>query len=249
VNAPLVTLDNVTLGYERHPAVHHLGGAIERGAMLAVVGPNGGGKSTLIAGLAGQMRPMQGSVDLHGLARRGIAVMPQRTMVHEDFPISVLEVVTSGLWRRIGPWGRIGSDLRARIDVALARVHLAGFERRAVATLSRGQLQRVLFARMLLQDAPLVLLDEPFTAVDSATTHHMLRLIHEINEAGTTVVAVLHDLDQVRSHFSQTLLLARHAIAWGPTGEVLGRDNLEAAQRLSEAWDEDAARCLWEDAA
>ncbi len=244
----LIRFDNLTLGYDRHPAVHHLSGMIAQRDMLAVIGPNGGGKSTLIRGLAGEMKPIGGHIVLEGLAREQMAVLPQRLMLNDDFPISVLEVVTSGLWRTIGAWDQLDEEHDEKIGKALARVGLTGFEHRTVDTLSRGQLQRVLFARLLLQDARVVLLDEPFTAIDPATTETLLRLLHDLNDSGLTIVAVLQDLGQVRSHFASTLLLARHAVAWGTTRDVLGEDNLEAAEQLSAAWDEDAARCLWDDA-
>jgi zinc/manganese transport system ATP-binding protein len=245
----LLTLDNVTLGYERHPAVHHLSGTVEAGQMLAVVGPNGGGKSTLMRGIVGSMKPMTGRILLHGLDRHDIAVLPQGTQINEDFPISVLEVIAGGLWQSLGAWKRIDATVRGKIDGALSRVGLVGLEDRQVGTLSRGQLQRALFARLLLQEARLILLDEPFTAIDPATTQQLLNLLHDLRRAGATVVAVLHDLDQVRNNFDTTLLLARHAIAWGPTSAVLGEDNLAAAQNLSQAWDDDAARCLWDNGA
>jgi len=247
--AALFTLENLTLGYDRHPAVHHISGSLDAGEMLAIIGPNGGGKSTLIRGLAGEMRPVGGSVVFQGLSRQDTAVLPQRVTLNEDFPISVDEVVTSGLWRTIGAWGRVDGSLRQRVSTALGRVGLRGFEKRAIGSLSRGQLQRVLFARLLLQDARLILLDEPFTAIDPATTHHLLRLLHELNDSGVTIVAVIHDLEQARGHFGSTLLLARSAVAWGRTTDVLGSDNLAAAEQLSAAWDDDAARCLWDDVA
>ena len=244
----LVALDDLTLGYDRHPAVHHLAGTIAEGELLAVVGPNGGGKSTLLKGIMGELKPMGGRLERR-IPRREIAYMPQRAMLDTDFPISVADVIATGLWRRCGAWRRVGRRGRERVAEALGRVGLSGFERRSIGTLSRGQLQRALFARLIVQDARLALLDEPFTAVDPATTVQLLQLVREMNRAGTAFVAVLHDLDQVRDHFTATLLLAREAVAWGPTVDVLGRDNLDAARRLSEAWDEDAARCLWERAA
>jgi zinc/manganese transport system ATP-binding protein len=115
---------------------------------------------------------------------------------------------------------------RSRVLQALAAVGLAGFEQRWLGELSVGQVQRVLFARVLLQDAGLILLDEPFNAIDARTTADLLALLVRWRDEGRTVVAVLHDLDQVRVHFDQTLLLARETVAWGPTAEVLRAENL-----------------------
>ncbi len=120
---------------------------------------------------------------------------------------------------------------------------LAGFERRPIGALSAGQFQRVLFARMLLQDARLILLDEPFTAIDARTTADLLEVVRRWHGERRTVVAVLHDLDQVRAHFPETLLLAREPVAWGPTGEALGPANLLRARAMAEAWDDDAPEC------
>jgi zinc/manganese transport system ATP-binding protein len=129
------------------------------------------------------------------------------------------------------------------VDAALEAVGLQGFERRPVGTLSSGQLQRALFARLLVQDADLILLDEPFNAVDSKTTAGLLTLVQQWHRQGRTVIAVLHDDAQVREHFPQTLLLARECIAWGATAEVLTEANLQRARAMAEAWDETAAIC------
>lgn len=240
----VVRFCNLTLGYDRHPAVHHLEGAVARGALLAIVGPNGAGKSTLLRAIAGALRPLEGEVRLIGLDRRAIAYLPQRADIDCSFPISVYDFVAFGLWRRLGPWrGANGSDVRERIARALAAVGLTGFERRTLDQLSGGELQRTRFARLLLQDAPLILLDEPFTSIDAATVADLMALVQHWHDERRTVLAVLHDLEQVRRHFPQTLLLAREAIAWGPTGRVLSPENLAAAQRMQEAWDENAAPC------
>ncbi len=121
----------------------------------------------------------------------------------------------------------------ARVHSALQTVGLQGFDQHPVGTLSSGQLQRVLFARLLVQDAPLVLLDEPFSAVDSTTTAALLALVLQWHAEGRTVVAVLHDEAQVRTHFPQTLLLARECIAWGPTPQVLSDANLQRARAMA----------------
>ncbi|MGB3867292.1 MAG: ATP-binding cassette domain-containing protein, partial [Xanthobacteraceae bacterium] len=132
---------------------------------------------------------------------------------------------------------------RARVEAALAAVGLTGFERRAIGTLSGGQMQRMLFARLLLQDARLIVLDEPFNAIDAKTSADLLQLVKQWRAEGRTVLAALHDMELVRAHFPKTLLLARGAVAWGATGEVLTPDNLVAARRMCEAFDEAASAC------
>lgn len=239
---------NVTLGYDRHPAVHHLNGEIAPGALVAVIGPNGAGKSTLLRGIVGILRPLDGSIHLGGLDSRDIAYLPQSAEIDRSFPISVFDFVGTGLWRGTGLFGGIGKVARDKILRAIASVGLNGFENRPIGTLSGGQMQRVLFARVLLQDARLIVLDEPFNAIDSKTTADLLTLVKHWHSEGRTVLAALHDMEMVRTHFAETLVLARGPVAWGPTAEVLTPENLLVAMRMCEAFDDRAAACAADDA-
>jgi len=234
---------NVTLGYDRHPAVHHLNGEVASGALVAVIGPNGAGKSTLFRGLAGILKPLSGSIDLGGLDIRDIAYLPQSVDIDRSFPISVFDLVGTGLWRSTGLFGGMGKAERDKIIRALAAVGLNGFENRSIGTLSGGQMQRMLFARVLLQDARLIVLDEPFNAIDAKTSADLLALVKRWHGEGRTVLAALHDMELVRDHFPETLLLARGPVAWGPTAEVLTTENLMVALRMCEAFDDSAAAC------
>jgi zinc/manganese transport system ATP-binding protein len=238
---------DVTLGYDRHPAVHHLNGEVAQGALLAVIGPNGAGKSTLFRGLAGILKPLAGSIDLGGLDIRDIAYLPQTADIDRSFPISVYDFVGTGLWRATGFFGGMGKQARDRIAQALASVGLNGFENRAIGTLSGGQMQRMLFARVLLQDARMIVLDEPFNAIDARTSADLLALVRRWHAEGRTVLAALHDFDLVRANFPETLLLARGKVAWGATAEVLTPDNLQEARRMCEAFDDGAAACVADD--
>ena len=238
---PAIALRNLTLGYEQHPAVHHLSITIDPGSLVAVVGPNGAGKSTLVKALAGQLRPIEGWVE--GLEHHRVAWLPQHSGVDRSFPISVQELVMLGLWHEVGALGRFKPAHHAACHRALDAVGLLGFEKRSIDTLSGGQMQRALFARLILQDAPVVLLDEPFAAVDQRTTDDLLALLHRWHVQGKTVVAVLHDLSQVRAHFPQTLLLAREPVAWGATAEVLTPAHWQRALRMQEPFDDDAPLC------
>lgn len=238
----MLRLHDLTLGYERHPAVHHLGLTVEDGALLAIVGPNGGGKSTLLKGIAGVLRPMSGRIErTPSLARQ--AWLPQQAEIDRSFPLRVAEVVAMGLWTEIGAWRRITPAQRERVQRAVEAVGLQGFERRTLDTLSGGQFQRLLFARLMLQDARLILLDEPFAAVDEATIDVLMTLVQLWHAQGRTVLAVLHDLALVRRAFPQTLLLAREALACGPTAEVLTPTQLARTRAMVEAFDEHAAAC------
>lgn len=233
---------DLTLGYDRHPAVHHLDGSVPEGALLAVCGPNGAGKSTLLKGIAGILTPLAGEI-VSRVPAREIAYLPQAAEIDRSFPIDVFDLVSTGLWRRTGMFGGVGRADRTRIEEAIAAVGLGGFEARPIGTLSGGQMQRTLFARLLLQEARLILLDEPFTALDSGTVADLVELVERWNGEGRTVLAVLHDMELVRRHFPQTLLLARETVGWGATREVLTSANLSEARRMCEAWDEDAPAC------
>lgn len=237
---------DLTLGYERHPAVHHLDGEVATGALVAVVGPNGAGKSTLFKGIVGVLKPLAGHIGRYGIDPRDIAYLPQAAEIDRSFPINVYDMVAMGLWRRAGLFGGIGSDQRAKIHEAIAAVGLTGFEQRAIGTLSGGQLQRMLFARLLLQNARLIVLDEPFTAIDAKTSADLLDLVRRWHREKRTVLAALHDMDMVKTNFPETLLLAREKVAWGVTPQVLTAENLLKARRMCEAFDEEAAACAAE---
>jgi zinc/manganese transport system ATP-binding protein len=238
-----VRFQNVTLGYDRHPAVHHLNLEVARGALVAVIGPNGAGKSTLFRGLAGILKPLAGSISLGGLDSKDIAYLPQTADIDRSFPISVFDFVGTGLWRSTGFFGGMGKAARERILAGLAAVGLNGFENRPIGTLSGGQMQRMLFARVLLQDARLIVLDEPFNAIDAKTSADLIALVKRWHGEGRTVLAALHDLDMVRNHFPETLLLARGPVAWGPTAQTLTPENLLVAMKMCEAFDDRAAAC------
>ncbi|MFC3691745.1 ABC transporter ATP-binding protein [Chenggangzhangella methanolivorans] len=247
--ASAIRLDDVTLGYDRHPAVHHLTGEIAPGALLAVVGPNGAGKSTLLKGLVGTLKPLGGRIDRGALKVREIAYLPQAAALDRSFPIDVFDLVSTGLWRRRGLFGGLSKGDRATVAEAIASVGLSGFERRQIGTLSGGQLQRALFARLALQDAAVILLDEPFAAIDAKTVSDLLELVARWRAETRTVVAVLHDLETVRRAFPETLLLARRQVAWGPTSEALRPERLLEARGMQEAFDDHAPVCAVDHAA
>jgi zinc/manganese transport system ATP-binding protein len=234
---------NLTLGYDRHPAVHHLDGAVTSGALVAVVGPNGAGKSTLFKGIVGLIAPLSGAIDLAGCRVHEIAYLPQIAEIDRTFPINVYDMVAMGLWRRAGLFGGIGRHARHAVEHAISAVGLRGFEERPIASLSGGQMQRTLFARLLLQDARVILLDEPFNAIDAKTTADLLDIVRRWHGEQRTVMAALHDLELVKAHFPEALLLAREPVAWGPTPAVLTADNLLKARRMCEAFDTHAAEC------
>jgi zinc/manganese transport system ATP-binding protein len=242
-----ITFRDLTLGYNSHPAVHHLSGAVKAGSLTAVVGANGSGKSTLLKGIVGVLKPMSGSRIVRTGSR--IAYLPQQSELDRTFPARVVDLVSMGLWPRRGLLGRYTRQDREAVETALMAVGLAGFETRSLDTLSGGQLQRALFARVLVQDADIILLDEPFNAIDAKTVGDLIGVIKRWHGENLTVMVVVHDLDLVRTHFPDTLLMARGPIAWGATREALKPENLLRARRFDEAWRDDAPWCEPDEAA
>ena len=231
----MIALNNFTFSYQQHPALHHISGRFARGSLTAVIGPNGSGKSTLLKSLAGLLpgQHKRHAPSLQWAAPHPrMAYLPQLSDVDRAFPITVQDCVLLGCWGRVGAFSGVDAGALAQVGSALHTVGLQGLEHRTLGTLSSGQLQRVLFARLLVQDAD-----------DSKTTASLLALIAQWHQQQRTVIAVLHDDAQVRQHFPQTLLLAREMVAWGPTPEVLTEANLARSRAMAQAWDEDAALC------
>ena len=199
---------------------------LARGTLTALVGPNGAGKSTLLKGILG-LTPVHdaSAVRFFGepleRVRRRVAYLPQRSEVEWNFPASALDVVGMGLYARLGLFRRVGREARAQAREALATVGLAHCADQPVGELSGGQRQRVLFARALVQRAELLLLDEPFANVDEVTEHTIARLLRALCDAGTTVLAVHHDLGTVRAYFDDAVLLQTRVIAHGPVATTL----------------------------
>ncbi len=232
MNSALIELEHLSLGWRDKVAVRDISGQFLQGGLYALVGPNGAGKSTLLKGLMGEITPLQGKIQLHINHETELAFLPQQADIDRSFPITVYDLVAMGAWSRIGAWGRVDATEHQRIAHALQTVGLEGFAKRSINTLSGGQFQRALFARLLLQDASLILLDEPFSAVDTDTTRDLLALILQWHQQGRTVIAVLHELDMVRAHFPTSVLLGGQLVAWGPSNTVLTTENLHMARHL-----------------
>ena len=214
-----VVLRNVTVRYGRLLALDTISGAFEPGSLTAIVGTNGAGKSTLLGAIAGTVRLTAGSIDRPG--RGQMAHLPQLAAINADFPLTVAEAIALGAWRDIGVFRALAPAVRTRAAAAAAMVGLTDRLDRRVGELSVGELQRALFARLIVQDASVILLDEPFAAMDARTEAVLLNQVTRWHEEGRTVIAVLHDLDVVRARFPSTLVLARRCLAWGPTAPSL----------------------------
>jgi zinc/manganese transport system ATP-binding protein len=214
-----VLLREVTVRYGRRVALEAVSGEFASGSLTAVIGANGAGKSTLLAAITGVVRLAGGRVEC--TARRRLAYLPQLSAIDRDYPLSVAELISLGGWREIGAFRAPRSALRQRIAAAAETVGLSGRLERSIGEISVGEFQRALFARLILQDATVILLDEPLAAVDAQTMSVLLDQITRWHDEGRTVIAVLHDLDLVQARFPSTLVLARRCLAWGPTEAAL----------------------------
>ena len=214
-----VLLREVTVRYERRVALESVSGEFASGSLTAVIGANGAGKSTLLAAIAGVARLSGGTVEC--AARRRLAYLPQLSAIDREYPLTVADLISLGGWREIGAFRAPRFALRQRIAAAAERVGLSGRLERSIGEISVGEFQRALFGRLTLQDATVILLDEPFAAVDAQTMSVLLDQITRWHEEGRTVIAVLHDLDLVKARFPSTLVLARRCLAWGPTEAAL----------------------------
>ena len=224
--ATLVSFRDATLGYGGTPALSGLTLDVVGGGALALVGPNGGGKTTLMRAVVGTCSILSGRLEVYA-ARIGL--VPQSADLDLTFPVSAAEVVTMGLIGEAG-WGRrITADMRRRVSDALERVNLTDRATRRFGTLSGGQRQRVLVARALVARPELVMMDEPFNGLDAPSRDIITRLIASLTEDGVGVVVSTHDLSLARDVCSRACVLASRLVALGPTNEALAPEILARA--------------------
>jgi zinc/manganese transport system ATP-binding protein len=216
-----ILLRDVTVRYGRQIALEAVSGEFPPGSLTAVVGANGAGKSTLLAAIAGVVRLSGGTIKRAAPDR--LAYLPQLTAIDCEFPLTVRELITLGGWQEFGAFRALPADIERRATAAAETVGLTERLGRLIGELSRGELQRALFARLMLQEASVILLDEPFAAVDARTAATLIDHLTRWHREGRTVVAVLHDLDLVRARFPSSLVLARRCVAWGPTETALSQ--------------------------
>jgi manganese/zinc/iron transport system ATP- binding protein len=225
-----LTVDDLTVAYNSKPAVWDVDLEVPEGVLMAIVGPNGAGKSTLIKAVLNLIPRAAGTARFYGLpysqARSLVGYVPQRGSVDWDFPTSVVDVVTMGLYGQLGWFRRPGQQERQRAMHALEQVGMADFADRQISQLSGGQQQRTFLARALVQDAKLYFMDEPFAAVDAVTERAIVNILQTLREQGKTVIVVHHDLQTVTEYFDWVTLLNVEVIASGATADVFTPDNL-----------------------
>ncbi len=247
----MLSAAGLALGYRSVPVVRNVSFALSPGDVLAVIGHNGCGKSTLVKTLLGNLPPIAGTIDWPMGGPDTIAYLGQRTEFDTRFPIRLRDLAEMGSWGDLGFTKRVDDAGRARIADALARTGTDAIADMPIHTLSAGQLQRALFARTIVQDAPLILLDEPFTAIDQATEQDLLSLIDDWRAEGRATVLVLHDLSAVLQHCTSALLLGRGKARFGDPRVVLTPSNLVEQGYMSSsqaAWQETMYRGAGADA-
>ena len=222
----MLAADGLVLGYRKRALLSDVRFAVGGGDVMAVVGHNGSGKSTFVKTVRGVLPAVAGRLDWPRGRPPEIAYLGQLTEFDRRFPIRVGDLAAVGAWHGIGLTGRIDAQCRARIDDALRCTGVADIADMPIHELSAGQLQRALFARTIVQDAPLILLDEPFTAVDQTTEEQLLGLIESWAAEGRAVILVVHDLSAVLRHCTSALLLGAGRARFGPPEDVLTPDNL-----------------------
>jgi zinc/manganese transport system ATP-binding protein len=216
----LITLQNLSVSYGNLRALQSVSGVFRKGSLTAVAGPNGSGKSTLLKVLAGVIRPTSGDIVFAQGKKPVMAYLPQVAHMQRDFPISVEEVALTGFYPAIGEGGGIRQEHRVLAQNALQDVGLGGYEKRQVNELSGGEFQRALFARVIVQNAPVILLDEPFTAVDAETTARLIRLLLKWHQEERTVICVLHDLLLIKKYFPNSMVLQGICLGSGHTHQM-----------------------------
>jgi len=218
----LLTAESLAAGYGGGPVIGELSFRVRHGERVGVLGPNGGGKTTLFRALLGTLPPLGGRFEAAG----GFGYVPQTERSRLDYPVDALDVALMGALSRVPWWRPVGGAERRFAAAALARVGLAGLERSHFGELSGGQRQRVLVARALVQNAAILLLDEPFTGVDRPSAELLARLLDELAAEGRAVLIATHDVEQARD-WDLVLCLNRRQVAFGPPRETLTREVLE----------------------
>ncbi len=226
-----LAIHDLTVAYHRKPVLWDIELNIPEGKLVGIVGPNGAGKSTLLKACLDLVPRTSGWAHIYGVpyrkARHRVAYVPQRESVDWDFPVTALDVVAMGAYRRLGWFRRVSKAETARATEALAQVGIAHLAGRQISQLSGGQQQRVFLARALMQDADLYLMDEPFAAVDAATQQAIVELLRRLSSEGKTCLVVHHDLATVTTYFDWIVLINMRIVAAGPTAETFTRENLQ----------------------
>ncbi len=232
-----IDIQNLSVSYPNNRVIEGLTCHFEAPELWAIAGPNGAGKSTLLKALLELQKNNGGKIAFHGFCPCDIAYLAQQNQLDRQFPLTVGDTIAMGLFREVGIFRKYTPEQRDKMQAALEQVGLGSFAKTPLRALSGGQFQRVLFARLILQDAPVIFLDEPFTGVDGRTIDDLMKLLQFWVKEGRLVIAVLHGVDLVQDYFPKTLLIARGFYMAGPTEEVMTKENMKLAVSASRQWE------------
>ena len=225
-----LSIADLTVSYNRVPALHHIAFEVQCGQCVALLGPNGAGKSTLLKTLAGLLPRETGTISFHhhevSGATQDFAYLPQREQIDWDFPTTVRGLVEMGRYLRLGWWRRFRDEDHTAVDEAIAAMHLQPLEGRQISALSGGQQQRAFLARALAQQAHVFLLDEPFTGLDKPTQENLKDMLRSLRDLGKLIIASHHDLASVPELFDQVILLNGELIASGSVADAFTEENV-----------------------
>lgn len=230
----MFTAQDLTLGYRDQPLISRLSFSLEAGQVTAVIGHNGAGKSTLVRTVLGLQPPLSGNFDWTGNRPPQIAYIGQTNELDHQFPVRVKDVVAMGVWKSLGFWSRLDGSNAHRISAALERTGLTEMADRPLYECSSGQLQRCFFARAIAQDAPILLLDEPFSAIDQTTESNLIDIIKDWRSEGRAILIIMHDLSSVLDVSDTCLLLGGGRATFGDTKSVITTENLVSFRYMTQ---------------
>ena len=237
MSADAISVTELTVDYDGVTAIEDVDFAVRAEKLTAIVGPNGAGKSTLIKALLGLIPTRTGTISCFGMSpkqyRKDISYVPQRAQIDWEFPANVFDVVAMGLYGELGLLRRFSSAHKDRVHSALTDVDMADFATRQISQLSGGQQQRVFLARSIVQDAELILLDEPFGGIDAKSEAVIVDILRRQKQNGKSIVAVHHDLSTVKDYFDDVILLNKTVTAFGPVNDVFTKSNVEKTYGVS----------------
>ena len=237
MSAEAISVTELTVDYDGVKAIEDVNFMVNAEKLTAIIGPNGAGKSTLIKALLELIPTRTGTISCFGTSpkqyRKDISYVPQRAQIDWEFPANVFDVVAMGLYGELGLLRRFSSAHKDRVQSALTDVDMADFATRQISQLSGGQQQRVFLARSIVQDAELILLDEPFGGIDAKSEAVIVDILRSQKQNGKSIVAVHHDLSTVKDYFDDVILLNKTVTAFGPVDDVFTKSNVEKTYGVS----------------
>ena len=223
-----IEIKNLTVAYGENIALEDFNLDVEIGSLMALVGPHGAGKSTLIKTILKFLKQITGEIKI---SKKSLAYVPQRNSVDWDFPTTLFDVVEMGCYGRVGLFKRVNKEEKVKVLKAIEQVGMLDFKDRQISELSGGQQQRTFIARALVQEADIYLMDEPFQGVDSTTEKSIVDILKKLKSDGKTLLVVHHDLQTVPTYFESVTFINKTVIATGKVKEVFTQENIDKTYR------------------